>query len=81
VYADTCQGHRCNHWPRAAILARVVFMGTLYFVLNVPAAKYMTLFCAWLNIQLASTDIWITCIIIIAVGLFMFAIPIIPGLL
>ena len=58
-----------------------MFMGTLYFVMNVPAAKYMTLFCAWLNVQLAPLNVFLTCLIIIAVGLVMFAIPIIPGLL
>mmetsp|Transcript_55417 Transcript_55417/g.89779 ORF Transcript_55417/g.89779 Transcript_55417/m.89779 type:complete len:968 (+) Transcript_55417:209-3112(+) len=64
---------------RSAILARVVFMGTVYFIMQVIAAQFMTLFCAWLNIQLLPLNIFLICLIIIGVGLLLFAIPVIPG--
>ena len=66
-------------WDKGAVLARIVFMGTLYFSMNVVAAQFMTLFCAWLNVALAAVNIVLICFIIIFVGLLLFAVPIIPG--
>jgi len=47
--------------------------------IQVIAAQFMTLFCAWLNIQLLPLNIFLICLIIIGVGLLLFAIPVIPG--
>ena len=68
-----------QYWDWGPILARVVFLGSAYFVMNVIASQFMMLFCAWLNVVLAPLVIWGTLAIVICVGVGMFLIPIVPG--
>jgi hypothetical protein len=64
---------------RSGILARVVFMGALYFAAQVIAGQFTVLFLAWLNIAMSPLNCFAIAGIIIFVGNILMLFP--PGLI
>lgn len=81
----TGAGHRVwvaiKGWKWTLVFKKVVFIGTLYFVLSVGAAKYTNLGLAELLAALKAAELSLIAVsgIYICVGLCMFLLPPVPG--
>ena len=81
----TLAGHRIwvaiKKWKWTLVFRKVIFWGTVYFVLSVGAAKYTNLFLAELLAALkrAELSLFAVSIVYIFVGLCMFLLPPVPG--
>ncbi|EKX38638.1 hypothetical protein GUITHDRAFT_144035 [Guillardia theta CCMP2712] len=70
---------KASKWNWTVILSWVTKWSLAYFVLQVGAGICVTLFLAWLNIKLAGLNVFLISFLILVIGLFLFAIPVVPG--
>lgn len=70
----------CHKWNWTSILVKVLWLGELFFVLQVGVAKITYIFLSWLNTMLVEASIGIVIGLVYIVGGSMFLLPPVPGL-
>ena len=70
---------QAKSWEWTTILKYAWVWGFAYFAMQAMVMTMTTLFMAWLNIQLAGLHWAIIAVIIMGIGLILFAIPVVPG--
>lgn len=68
-----------RHWRWTNTLWWVCAIGEFYFTVQIVGAKCTYIFLSWLNMHLANLPIWAGMLVVFVVGLFMFLIPVVPG--
>eukprot|EP00802_Teleaulax_amphioxeia_P003466 Tamp_03469.p1 GENE.Tamp_03469~~Tamp_03469.p1 ORF type:complete len:901 (-),score=134.32 Tamp_03469:1009-3624(-) len=66
-------------WRWTSVLRKAWLLSFGYFAMQAIVTTMVTLFLAWLNMQLQSTHVLVICLIIMGIGLVLFAIPVVPG--
>jgi hypothetical protein len=66
-------------WNWSSVLTKSCYLSLAFLLLSVGIGKCTTLFFAWLNVAVESMHFEITVLIFIAIGVFMFLLPPVPG--
>ena len=61
------------------MLCKCVTLGVAYFLMEAIVKVMTTMFLAWLNAKLVAMHLAAICVIILAIALALFAIPVVPG--
>ena len=68
-----------RRWRWTSVLCKCVTLGVAYFLMEAIVKVMTTMFLAWLNAKLVAMHLAAICVIILAIALALFAIPVVPG--
>ena len=68
-----------RRWRWTSVLCKCVTLGVAYFLMEAIVKVMTTMFLAWLNAKLVVMHLAAICVIILAIALALFAIPVVPG--
>ena len=68
-----------RRWRWSSVLSKCVTLGVAYFLMEAIVKVMTTMFLAWLNAKLVVMHLAAICVVILAIALALFAIPVVPG--
>lgn len=70
---------KIKRWEKGSVIPKALVVGIFYFTLSVGVQRITVVFLSALKVWLSGLNLVITSFILVAVGLLLFLIPVIPG--
>jgi len=69
-----------QEWSWPSVLTKSMWVGILYFAIQVGVSQGITIFLSWLNEKISPWPLWAILAILFMIGIFLFLLPPVPGL-